>query len=596
MKNKLVVTFLLIFVSLFQLKATHLMGGDITYQSLSPGVYKIFFKFYRDCRGIPLNSPSITMFCETNPGSSSALNYTRTSIKDITPVCTSDTNNYCYPLNTPGSIEGYEEHVFEATVDFNSGVFKQIKDAGCCKFKIQMSQCCRNGSITTISPGNFYVDAMMDICIIEKSNIKVNSSPLLMNLPVLKACCNKPLKYNYGAVETQDGDSLSFELSTPLNGNNSYENYTGNFNSQIPMTPFCPPNPGVVNCRALPNAKPPRGFYFDKVTGDIVYTPTKCDEVGIIALQVNEWRINPEWLTDKQKSKWLRIGYIKRDMQVIIYGCDTASKPPIIDNSTNIYEICEGDSISFDIQVQDPNTSDTIKMAIYHNIPNTTYQIIENSSSDKIIRVTTKTLIGDGRLAPYSFVVNAQDNSCPYVLKSSQGFSVSIRPKPMVDRKYTEQDSQVVFEALRNNAVTYNWTIKNKNDSIIKQSTEKRDSFKSEKDKIYYIKLYYQDDINCENSFFDTISTQPNLNNTIQNYHKTNVIIYPNPSSGVIKIEGINQYTKFNVFDIFGKELMINDYLLNKGISMIQLQLPKGIYLLKIEDEEIFITKKVTIY
>ncbi|MDP2175436.1 MAG: T9SS type A sorting domain-containing protein [Bacteroidota bacterium] len=596
MKNTVSLILLLIFIGHFELKATHLMGGDITYQSISPGVYKITFKFYRDCRGIPLNSPSITMFCETNPGSSSALNYARTSIKDITPVCSGDTNNLCNQTNTFNSGNGFEEHVFEATVDFNSGVFKQMKDAGCCKFKIQMSQCCRNGILTTISPGNFYVDAMMDICNIEKSNIKVNSSPLFMNLPVLKACCNKPLKYNYGAVEIQDGDSLSFELSTPLNGNNSNENYTGNFNSQIPMTPFCPPNPGVVNCRALPNAKPPRGFYFDKTIGDIVFTPTKCDEVGIIALQVNEWRINPEWITDKKKIKWLLIGYIKREMQVIIFNCDTVSNPPIIDNTTNFFDVCEGDSINFDIKVQDQDTSDTIEMDVFHNIPNTTYQIIENSSSDKIIRVTTKTVIGDGQLAPYSFVVNAQDNSCPYVLKTSQGFSVIIRTKPMVDRKYTEQDSQVVFEVLRNKAATYSWTIKNENDSIIKQSAHKLDSFSTEKDKTYFIKLDYQDDINCENSFFDTISTKPNLNNAIQNYHKTNVIVYPNPSGGVIKIEGINQFTKLSVFDIFGKELMINDQLLNKSISMIQLQLPKGIYLLKIEDKEIFITKKVTIY
>ena len=42
--------------------------------------------------------------------------------------------------------------------------------------------------------------------------------------------------------------------------------------------------------KAFGNAKPPRGFYFDKETGDIIFTPTKCDEVGVIVIQVTEWR------------------------------------------------------------------------------------------------------------------------------------------------------------------------------------------------------------------------------------------------------------------------------------------------------------------
>jgi hypothetical protein len=588
MKNKLLLITILTFFSFFDLKASHLMGGDITYQSISSGVYKITFKFYRDCRGVVLNNPDIFMFCETNPGSRSALNYTRTSIKDITPACSGDTNYLCNQPNTQFSGNGYEEHVFEATVDFKSGVFKQMKDAGCCKFKIYMSQCCRNGGITTLSAGNFYVDAMMDICNIEKSNIKVNNSPLLMNLPVLKACCNKSLKYNYGAIETQEVDSLSFELVSPLSGNNANENFTGPFSSQIPMTPYCPPNVGTINCNPLPYANPPRGFYFDKVTGDIVFTPTKCDETGIIALQVNEWR------KDSSTQQWLHIGYIKREMQVIIFTCDTASKPPTIDNSTNVYDICEGDSISFDIQVQDQNSSDTIEMDVFHNIPNTTYQVIENSSSDKIIRVTTKTVIGDGRLAPYSFVVNAQDNSCPYVLKTSQGFSVSVRPKPMVDRKYMEQDSQIVFEVLRNKAASYSWTIKNENDSIIKQSTEKRDSFKSEKDKTYYIKLDYKDDINCENTFYDTISTLPNLNNSIRNSHKTTIIVYPNPSNGNITVEGFATKTSLIVYDLHGREILRKDS--DSKENSYTINLPKGIYLFKFSENKNISVQKVIVY
>ncbi|MFM6984783.1 MAG: hypothetical protein ACKOXF_11670, partial [Chitinophagaceae bacterium] len=296
--NRLYKILIVLFVILgFQeAKASHMMGGDIAYECISPGKFKLVIKIYRDCRGIPFNSPDIKLFCKDGSNQTS-VNYTRTAINDLTPTCTGGTAP-CNPQNTPSN-EGIEEHVFEAIVDFNTSPFKAMKDAGCCEIIIKVEQCCRNGAITTISPGNFYTDAMINICAIGN---KCNTSPQLSIPPVAYVCCNQPFTYNNGVREVIDGDSLSYELGTPLNANQSNETYTGNFNSQIPMTPYCPPNPGVVNCRALPNAKPPRGFYFDKETGDIVFTPTKCDEVGVIVIQITEWR------KDSATKKWVKIG------------------------------------------------------------------------------------------------------------------------------------------------------------------------------------------------------------------------------------------------------------------------------------------------
>ena len=59
-KIALLFTCLLIFNNA---KATHMMGGDITYECISNGKYKFVIKVYRDCRGIPFNNPSISMYC-----------------------------------------------------------------------------------------------------------------------------------------------------------------------------------------------------------------------------------------------------------------------------------------------------------------------------------------------------------------------------------------------------------------------------------------------------------------------------------------------------------------------------------------------------
>ena len=147
------------------------------------------------------------------------------------------------------------------------------------------------------------------------------------------------------------------------------------------MTPFCPPVPGTVNCRPLPNAKPPRGWYFDKETGDIVFTPTKCDEVGVVVIQVNEWR------RDSATRKWLRIGYTKRDMQLIVKKCPD-NNPPYF-GINNKYAVCEGNKICFSILAKDdpflPNqiVPDTIQLTWNFGIPGASFTIVDPKAREK---------------------------------------------------------------------------------------------------------------------------------------------------------------------------------------------------------------------
>jgi hypothetical protein len=504
--------------------ASHMMGADISYQCISPGVYKIVAKVYRDCRGIPFNSPSFTMFCETNIGSSSALNYTRTAINDITPTCSSGTNP-CSPTNSTSG-EGIEEHIFEATVDFNTNPFKAMRDAGCCRFKMQVSQCCRNGAITTISPGNFYTDAMIDVCNINKSNNKCNTAPQLSIPPVAYLCCNQPFTFNNGVREVVDGDSLSYQLVNPLSGNNTNENYSGSFNSQIPMTPFCPPNPGTINCRPLPNAKPPRGFYFDLETGDIVFTPTKCDETGVIVIQVNEWRINPEWLTDKTKTKWMLIGYTRRDMQLIVKTCPD-NNPPYFTGS-NKFGVCEGGRVCFDVVSKDdpflPNQTrpDTTKLTWNNGIPGASFTIKNPTEREKIAEFCWQTKIGDARPNPYTFTATAKDDACPKPAQANKGYNVTVSPKARDTRKYDLLAcGRLKFNAIPFDTVNYEgknyryrYTIRDSTNSGVPlyMTLKKSDSFKFQAGGKYIIEHEINNPpFNCPTIYTDTVIIPPVL-------------------------------------------------------------------------------------
>ena len=119
---KFLISLLLIVGTILPSRATHMMGGDMSYKCLGNGKYKITAKIYRDCRGVPFNSPEFGVFAGTNGGNGCG-SYTlsglsRVKITDITSRC-STASSPCSPSNSTTGNQGTEEHTFEATVDFN---------------------------------------------------------------------------------------------------------------------------------------------------------------------------------------------------------------------------------------------------------------------------------------------------------------------------------------------------------------------------------------------------------------------------------------------------------------------------------------------
>ncbi|MES2618336.1 MAG: T9SS type A sorting domain-containing protein [Bacteroidota bacterium] len=311
---KIIVVSILFYLP-FAAEASHMMGAEITYRCLGNKQYEITARVYRDCRGIPFNNPSITV-TDYN-GKTISLSYTRVSIEDITPRCDDSSTGPCNPSNNTVSNEGVELHTFLDTIDFSVSPYNYFQNNGVCKVYFTLEQCCRNGDITTINPGNFYIEAMLDIC---KSNF-TNTSPQFKGRNVLFANCNFPFRQNLGAKDFVEYDSVSFELVNPLNAANTNETYNGSFSPTVPMSPYCVPS-SVINCKAVPGATPPRGFYFNNQNGDLIFTPTKCNEVGVISMQATEYRKN------SSSGQWEIVGYIKRDIQIVVQSLNLYNKIP----------------------------------------------------------------------------------------------------------------------------------------------------------------------------------------------------------------------------------------------------------------------------
>ena len=438
--KKLFGSFLAIFAFLFttNLQATHMMGADISYRCLGNGKYKIIMKIYRDCNGVSFNNPTFGAFAGTN-GSSSCGSYSlsssRTGIRDVTPVCIS-ASGPCNPQNSAFSGEGVEEHTYEATVDFTKSPLNNFTNkSSCCEVTFYVGQCCRNSKITT-GPANqnFFATAMLNICNLKKMKDTCNNSPYLSNEPIGFLCCNQPYYFNNGAVDTVEFDSFSYKLVHGISSiPNGSVSYSSPFTFKYPMTPFCIP-PTSITCKPNVKTDPPRGFYMDEGTGDIIFTPTKCDEVGIVVIEISEWRADTT-------GKWQVIGKTRRDMQLIVKDDCGYNKAPKVKGPAN-NEVCEGDKICFTINGTDETFTphqtvpDTVQMKWNKGIPGATFKVTNPKDREKDAEFCWQTKLGQASPVSYSFTVTASDEHCPRPSIAIRGFKVKVKPRAFSTRYY----------------------------------------------------------------------------------------------------------------------------------------------------------------
>ncbi|MCB9252739.1 MAG: gliding motility-associated C-terminal domain-containing protein [Flavobacteriales bacterium] len=527
MKNLILHSSLVLFLSIGvspKTFASHMMGADIAYKCKGNNVYDFVIKVYRDCRGIPFNSPTMQIKCVQGGTTTVTPSYSRTNIRDITPTCAS-AGKKCDPKNTTisSSTPAIEEHEFTYTYDFST-----MKKNGCCKVQVGTGQCCRNGAITTGGAGNnFWTYCEIDLCI--NSTKKCNSSPSLTSEPIAILCCNQPYYYNNGASDTTDFDSLSYEFTDPLQSWNQKTNWGGSYNSQNPFAVYWPSGYDK-NKGPRPDANPPIGTYLDPETGDIVFTPTDCNETTIASIRVTEWRKDTT-------GAWQKIGITHRDIQFIVQTCP-GNNPPIL-NGPYKYDVCAGTQICFTITSDDKqfippppakaNPPDTVTLTWNRGIPGATFTIVNTKArlqSGKFCWTPKKNQASD---LPYTFTVTARDNSCPLNAVTVKSYSVKVKPIAETERDvdtlicgaYTFTSNP--FPNFKGTP-EYLWEVSDSNNNILDnsyyyfkpkggiRSTKSHDTIQFRKGGKYIIHHRINNaPLNCPTDYFDTLVVPPLL-------------------------------------------------------------------------------------
>ncbi len=410
-------------------KATHLMGGDLTYACLGGNTYQFTLTLYRDCRGIDLSTTNqrIVMFSNSCGIQETNIDLTFQSFQEITPICPAQQGNSAC---NGGPVPGVEEYVFTATVTLP----QQCND-----WTFYYVRCCRNGAITNLQNPNdqrIYIEATLN-----NLDVSCNSSPVFTNKPVPFLCSGSPFLYNNGAIDP-DGDSLAFMLIPPRNkdaGNPANDiNFTSNYSPTYPLT-----------------TAPANAFNFDQLSGQMDFTPNGLQQ-AVVTVLVKEYR------------NGVLIGTVLRDIQLVVLNC--ANQLPILDPPSNVagatlngntFSVCAGNTLSFNLGGSDPDVANllTFTSDILQALPGATFtQTTGNPISASISWPTTLSDTGS-----YFISFLLKDDGCPLIASQVVGFNIIVAPGVV----YPPQNNYIcplitttlpLQTNIPNNGGTYQWT------------------------------------------------------------------------------------------------------------------------------------------
>lgn len=341
-KNKLsffviIIFFFLGLFSAMESSATHIVGGELTYQHVRDDIYIIRVTLRRDCLlGSPEaefdNPASVTIFSADgaratwiqglqpygNTSSNAGPNgeyFTNGQL--FLPFQESDTLNQF--IRSDCGFEGTQVCVHETTY---LGLLRlPFRSTG---YILAYQRCCRNETIGNIEDpletGSTYWTHITGDALTNQ-----NSSPRFIQWPDVYICTDKPLMFDHSATDV-DGDSLVYRLVLPYAGGGrapSLNKPQPIENFPFPQVEWRPP----FNLDNLMGGVP---LQVHSQTGALTATPNLVGQylIGVVVEEYREGKL---------------LGIIRRDFQ---YNVRICSQPPLAQFSTSETN-CDGLTVEF---------------------------------------------------------------------------------------------------------------------------------------------------------------------------------------------------------------------------------------------------------
>jgi hypothetical protein len=363
-------------LSFAQTNASHILGSDISYTWIGPGVntYRVNLNLYRDCDGLAMATTEdilVKSTCGNNFQFSVAL--LSASGSEISQFCPASLG-----LSTcnGGILIGVQYYQYQGIVNLPST---------CPNWTFSWTQCCRNNTINV--PGSpsddIYIEANLNL-----SDGGQNNSPFYNSQPGFYVNVNQGYNFDIGVFES-DGDSLKHELIAAQLTSTTNVNY----------------GPGYSALQPIP------GITIDAHTGLLGFTPTAIGNF-IIAVKTTEYN-----------SLGQLKGSVIKDFEILVLngtnqhpdinsGVISNLSPNASINGNGEIEICGNNTLMFEATYTDLDTADILSIttnldAIVGN-NNYSYTVLGTNPLS-----VTYTLQIPSNMSDFSFISTINDNSCP---------------------------------------------------------------------------------------------------------------------------------------------------------------------------------------
>ncbi|MDP4266187.1 MAG: gliding motility-associated C-terminal domain-containing protein [Bacteroidota bacterium] len=428
--------------------ASHIMGGEITWECLSNGYYKFHVNLYKDCSGNGnyQDSDKITIFNYPLKGDFNQFNIKKTFSREISPVC--NPSGPSITCNTNKPLKGaVEEYFFESDSILLSGIPPPegwiITWVGSTR---DTNNAVNPSQNVIIDPSKTGITLRAKI--LPYNNLTedkcFDSSPTFLEEPLNIICTGNPYQYNMNAYD-KDNDSLVYSWGKPLDA------FSGNTYTEVPLIynnpysfdkPFTDPNaPAIIS----------------PSSGTITLNKNNTQGYFLSVVKVESFR------------NGILISEVYREIQLIFKNC-SKNNPPVVTPpfpypATNpksfIDTVYAGELVQFDIKGQDSDSTNSIpqNISIYasgsqfgnnftddingcNNPPCATLTppppaINPSVTGTKFRWQTTcdhisKNIKGDFVPTSYNFVFNIQDDYCPVPARTISSVKIVVLPKPIL--------------------------------------------------------------------------------------------------------------------------------------------------------------------
>ena len=280
-------------------RATHIVGGELDLLHQTGSTYTLTLTLYFDAIN---GNPGALDEALTAGIFDKATNRQLTSV--VLPLTSNTFVSYTNPACAVGSLST-RKLVYSRNITLDAATYASAQG-----YYVAVERCCRNLSISNIArPGEagqtFYLEFP---AVVRNGAAFVDSTPRIFPALGDYACLNTLFYYDFGGQDP-DGDSLAYDLVTPLNGHSS---------QVVPSpAPAAAPyslitwNPGLSTTNQIPGS-PALGI--DARTGRLTVRPSQLG-LFVFGVRCTEYR------------RGVKIGETRRDFQLYVLNCPQNNPP-----------------------------------------------------------------------------------------------------------------------------------------------------------------------------------------------------------------------------------------------------------------------------